>query len=75
MTCPGCGREAENGVPTHYIGCGRTRKPLVEQTETVIEPLPGADRCAKDGCTNLRAASRGPRPTKYCDEHKTGSKK
>jgi hypothetical protein len=31
--------------------------------------------CIKDGCTNPRAVSKGPRPTKYCDEHKTGSKR
>jgi hypothetical protein len=34
-----------------------------------------ADECGRDGCTNGRAVSKGPRPAKYCETHKTGSKK
>lgn len=69
--CKVCGREPENGTPTHWLGC--------EAVMPVVEPVE-RDRtreseCIKDGCTNPRAASKGPRPTKYCDEHKTGSKR
>lgn len=68
MRCAGCGRSSENGIPTHYIGCERP------QSAAVRERTHESD-CLKDGCTNPRAVSKGPRPTKYCDDHKTGSKK
>ena len=71
--CSNCGREPENGVTTHWIGCPvpglAARKPQAERENT------RESECIKDGCTNPRAVSKGPRPTKYCDEHKTGSKR
>jgi hypothetical protein len=80
MSCPSCGRKPENGVQTHHLGCedrGPNRRALhvafaAESAERERTP---ESECIKDGCTNPRAVSRGPRPTKYCDEHKTGSKK
>jgi hypothetical protein len=78
MTCQGCGRVPENGTQTHYIGCDEAPKrhdPLRAALLVKLEESEQANQCAKDGCTNPRAVSRGPRPAKYCDEHKTGSKK
>lgn len=71
--CKNCGREPENGVETHWIGCpipGLAARKAEAARERTRE-----SECIKDGCTNPRAVSKGPRPTKYCDEHKTGSKK
>lgn len=65
MSCTQCGRE-----DGHFIGCAKAGPSRVD----VINPA-SDDQCAKDGCSNPRAASKGPRPAKYCDEHKTGSKK
>lgn len=71
MTCRTCGRPAENGRPTHWIGCVEAVSPAQPaERERTRE-----SECVKDGCTKARAASKGPRPTKYCDEHKTGSKR
>ncbi|MEV7814248.1 hypothetical protein AB0P05_26510 [Streptomyces flaveolus] len=69
MSCKQCGRD-----DGHYIGCDKapgsgTELPSVPRERT------RESECIKDGCTNPRAVSRGPRPAKYCDEHKTGSKK
>jgi hypothetical protein len=41
----------------------------------MAQPASDETECAREGCTNPRAASKGPRPAKYCDDHKTGSKK
>jgi hypothetical protein len=83
MTCRTCGRPAENGRPTHWLGCPETTKATLAKVVEAdarkrakdIEPEYSLEGCIKDGCTNPRAVSKGPRPTKYCDEHKTGSKK
>ena len=66
MTCKTCGRD-----DGHYIGCEEipAQAPAVERERT------SESECIKDGCTKSRAVSKGPRATKYCDEHKTGSKK
>ncbi len=64
MSCQNCGRD-----DGHYIGC-EALKPTSAERERTRE-----SECIKDGCTNPRAVSKGPRPTKYCDDHKTGSKK
>jgi hypothetical protein len=66
--CRLCGRD-----DGHYIGCdGIVSKETYTHT---AEQLAEFSQCAKDGCTEPRAVSKGPRPTKYCDEHKTGSKR
>lgn len=64
MSCRDCGRD-----DGHWLGCPQTvHTPVKEQ-------LADADQCAREGCTKARAASKGPRPAKYCADHKTGSKK
>lgn len=64
--CRVCGRD-----DGHYIGCENAPKPAkAAERESARE-----SECVKDGCTNPRAVSKGPRPAKYCDEHKTGSKR
>jgi hypothetical protein len=70
--CKSCGREPENGTETHWLGCEAIapQVPLVELRLRTRE-----SECAKDDCKEPRAVSKGPRPAKYCDEHKTGSKK
>jgi hypothetical protein len=67
VNCPTCGRD-----DGHYIGCDEIapQVPLVELRLRTRE-----SECIKDGCTEPRAASKGPRPTKYCEKHKTGSKR
>jgi hypothetical protein len=71
--CLVCGRD-----DGHYIGCEKAPgryDPLAEAVLAKLDESEKANRCAKHGCTNRRAVSKGPRPAKYCDEHKTGSKK
>lgn len=58
--CRKCGRE-----DGHWLGC-----PAAEE-----QPAADVATCARIGCTNPPAVSKGPRPAKYCDDHKTGSKK
>jgi hypothetical protein len=75
--CRTCGRPAESGKPTHWLGCeepGPNRRALHVAVPAERESTRESE-CIKDGCTNPRAVSKGPRPTKYCDEHKTGSKR
>lgn len=80
--CKTCGREPENGTETHWLGCPETlrrhARNLVEPDFTAAleerERTPESE-CIKDGCTKSRAVSKGPRPTKYCDDHKTRSTK
>lgn len=62
--CRLCGRD-----DGHWLGCPQALNTSHE------EQLADADQCAREGCTKPRAASKGPRPAKYCNEHKTGSKK
>jgi len=73
MTCQTCGRPADNGQATHWLGCREVL--LAYMTPSAERESTRESECIKDGCTNPRAVSKGPRPTKYCDEHKTGSKK
>ena len=70
MSCQTCGHEAEGDIQPHNFGCveslavrgGRAAQERAETRES---------ECIKDGCTNSRAVSKGPRPAKYCDEHKS----
>jgi hypothetical protein len=83
--CKSCGREPENGTETHWLGCPETTKALLAKVIEAdarktargeeIDPEYVLQECAKDDCKEPRAVSKGPRPAKYCDEHKTGSKK
>lgn len=73
MSCQTCGHPAEevNGVPVpqgHNFGCAER---LREHARNLVAPDFAGSLCLKDGCTNPRAVSKGPRPAKYCDEHKT----
>jgi hypothetical protein len=65
--CEKCGRD--NG---HWLGCEATQ---VTDLGLHHAGPASADECGRDGCTNGRAVSKGPRPAKYCETHKTGSKK
>ena len=71
MSCRTCGHPAESvdgaRVPQgHNVGCAEARV-----TEAVDRDRTRESECLKDGCTNPRAASKGPRPAKYCDDHRT----
>jgi hypothetical protein len=66
VTCETCGRE-----DGHFLGCGAAQGGKSESERARTHE----SECIKDGCTNPRAVSKGPRPAKYCDEHKTGAKK
>lgn len=77
--CQKCGHPKEGAVQPHNLGCVDSR------TARIKAGIPGADdamvarieatldrpTCAKDGCIKEPAKSRGPRPAKYCEDHKT----
>lgn len=70
MSCQTCGHEAEGDIQPHNFGCAessaaRRSAPVAERARS------HESECIKDGCTEPRAVSRGPRPAKYCDEHKS----
>lgn len=64
--CEKCGRD--NG---HWLGCPAA---LRDHARNLAEPDFTEALCGKDGCSNPRAVSKGPRPAKYCEDHKTRSK-
>lgn len=69
MSCLRCGHKREGQVQPHNLGCPNrlAAKPAGPRKEPAVTgPL-----CAKDGCENPRLVSRGPRPAKFCEEHKT----
>jgi hypothetical protein len=74
MTCQTCGRPAENGQQTHWIGCEQIRpaaeEPQAEEftEEEQAEFLKDASQCEHEGCER-RKWSNGAR-TKYCTDHK-----
>lgn len=72
--CEKCGRS-----DGHWLGC---QSGMAEIALAAAEANPSGmtlilmdEKCGKDGCTNPRAVSKGPTPAKYCETHKTGSKK
>jgi hypothetical protein len=82
--CRACGREQENGVYTHYLGCDNIAKPpptdplpeLVEKAvaeleDGPVEPDPkDPEACQVEGCSNpKRPATKGPKP-KFCEDHR-----
>jgi hypothetical protein len=66
MTCQTCGRPAENGQQTHWIGCQQIR-PAAEEPKEPKEPAASAE-CEYDGCSQPKWSD-GPR-TKFCVDHK-----
>jgi hypothetical protein len=67
MTCPTCGRPAESGQPTHWLGCEAAR-PIPSSGTTELNGDP-KDRCMHGPCQNSRRhGGKGPRP-KYCEKH------
>jgi hypothetical protein len=71
MTCRTCGRPAENGRPTHWLGCKELN--LVEvatdfSEEEKADFFETAGRCEHEGCRRFKWST-GPR-TKYCVDHK-----
>lgn len=65
MTCQTCGRPAENGTPTHWLGCPEK---LREHARNLVEPDFAGSLCEHDGCSELKWST-GSR-TKYCVSHK-----
>jgi hypothetical protein len=74
MTCQTCGRPAENGQQTHWIGCAQIRpaaeEPQVEEfsDEEQAEFREAAGRCEHEGCRRFKWSD-SPR-TKFCADHK-----
>ncbi|MEW2498359.1 hypothetical protein AB0942_33230 [Streptomyces nodosus] len=56
MTCQTCGRPAENGTPTHWLGC-----------KEAAPAAPAADACEHEACSEPKKpwSGRGARP-RYC---------
>lgn len=65
MTCQTCGRPAENGQATHWLGCKET---LREHARNLVEPDFTGSLCEYDECSEPKW-SNGPR-TKFCTTHK-----
>lgn len=67
MTCQTCGRPAENGKATHWLGC---REVLREHARNLVEPDFAGSLCEHDECSEPKKeySGRGAKP-KYCEEH------
>lgn len=73
MTCQSCGREAENGVPAHWLGCAEAAKRWAGAASEKQGPVPlGADLkpdalCEHGGCSQPKKewSGKGAKP-KYC---------
>jgi hypothetical protein len=67
MTCRTCGRPAENGQATHWLGCEQTGKTVQRGNVTFST---NTDVCEHGDCMDLKKeySGRGAKP-KYCDEH------
>lgn len=72
MTCQACGRPAENGVPTHWLGCENAPRTLGLRDEALhiaakaVEPL----LCEHEGCLEPKREGSGKgAPPKYCETH------
>lgn len=76
MTCRQCGHPAETGpdgqpVPQgHNVGCKASLRAAPSEEDS-LRHRSRESECIKDGCTSPRAVSKGPRPAKYCEDHKT----
>ena len=69
MTCQTCGRPAENGVPTHWLGCEKARIVMEPQriTSGGFDPV---HHCEHDDCSKPKREGSGKgAPPKYCEAH------
>lgn len=68
MTCRTCGRPAENGRPTHWLGCAEAEAPA-QPTRRYQESDPGLF-CEHHGCSEGKRewSGKGAKP-KYCQKH------
>lgn len=69
MTCQKCGREAERGRATHWLGCEAITPQHFEAGQVALDPVV---ICEFEGCDNKKKewSGRGAKP-KYCaDGHK-----
>lgn len=64
MTCRGCGREAENGRPTHWLGCEDRPHSSAQEisSKLIMESV-----CDHDACSEPKKpwSGRGAKP-RYC---------
>jgi hypothetical protein len=71
--CETCGRPAENGQETHWLGCAEAKKPKAPEAD---DSMVVTDRgvvpagCAFGDCGEDRKpwSGKGAKP-KYCEEH------
>ena len=71
MTCQTCGRPAERGRATHWLGCPEIQmispNPAVKPKAATAELV---DRCERDGCSEPKRDGSGKgAPPKYCEAH------
>jgi hypothetical protein len=67
MTCQACGRPAENGVPTHWLGCGAIRPQDFEEKRVAADPVV---ICEHEGCSEPKREGSGKgAPPKHCEAH------
>lgn len=68
MKCETCGRPAENGTATHWLGCEAARVVTLAPTEITSGGIDPMFRCEHNGCSEPKWSD-GPR-TKFCTTHK-----
>jgi hypothetical protein len=73
MTCQTCGRPAENGVATHWLGCAGAPRVIAVSAGEARDALSAALQileCEHDGCSEPKreGSGKGAKP-KYCDDH------
>ena len=76
MSAPGCtecGHKKEGAVQPHHIGCANKRGAKPAEPAKELETL--APLCAKESCENEVPPSKGPRPAKFCPDHRTNRSK
>jgi len=74
MTCQTCGRPAENGVPTHWLGCDAPRYVTIDSPKEARDALHAAfqvfGRCEHGDCSEPKREGSGKgAPPKYCEAH------
>jgi hypothetical protein len=67
MTCPTCGRPAENGQPTHWLGCDEITEQDFEAKKVHMDPVV---ICEHGECPQPKKPwlGKGAKP-KYCEKH------
>ncbi|MFF9268628.1 hypothetical protein [Streptomyces rochei] len=65
--CEGCGREPENGRPTHWLGCDEITEQDFEDKKVHADPVV---ICEYDECSEPKKPwlGRGAKP-KFCQKH------